>query len=207
MQRRRIRACICESFSFCFVVRSSNQHKCNRHGNTINTAAAHVLAALDKLNQSAGCPHLLALKHALRAPRPNCRVRFVSMRSCDQMPACRCPLPLPGLPGCALPRAASPPRACSNGIRPATTDLRSLATALSRRQAAVRHSPHDSLSQRVHASTLWQVHSSSEFTSASVSFHIRAASSSSWPCGLGVDTLHEAQYLPVMPFASGCTAR
>ena len=110
---------------FCFVVRSSNQHKCNRHGNTINTAAAHVLAALDKLNQSAGCPHLLALRHALRAPRPNCRVRFVSMRSCDQMPACRCPLPLPGLPGCALPRAASPPaRAAMEFVRrPPTSAL------------------------------------------------------------------------------------
>ena len=126
-------------------------------------------------------------------------------RSGDQMPACRCPL---SLPGCALPRAAPPPaRAAMDFVRGDPTDLRSLATALSRRQAAVRHSPHDSLSQRVHASTLWQVHSSSEFTSASVSFHIRAASSSSWPCGLGVDTLHEAQYLPVMPFASGCTAR
>jgi hypothetical protein len=205
VQRRRIRACICESFSFCFVVRSSNQHKCNRHGNTINTAAAHVLAALDKLNQSAGCPHLLALKHALRAPRPGLPrpFRFNAIK-CRHVGV---PSPSPAYPAVPCPERHPPPRACSNGIRPATTDLRSLATALSRRQAAVRHSPHDSLSQRVHASTLWQVHSSSEFTSASVSFHIRAASSSSWPCGLGVDTLHEAQYLPVMPFASGCTAR
>ena len=126
MQRRRIRACICESFSFCFVVRSSNQHKCNRHGNTINTAAAHVLAALDMLNQSAGCPHLLALKHALSGLRVPIAAS-VSFQ-CDHAIKCRhvgVPSPSPAYPAVPCPERHPPPaRAAMDFVRrPPTSAL------------------------------------------------------------------------------------